>query len=74
MPRHPAEFTDTDPRVMEVWLGVLREKTPDERLASRSISPILRCEWRNPAFAHGIPRHLSARFFCAAPRFAYLAT
>jgi hypothetical protein len=33
MPRHPAEFTDTDSRVMEVWLGLLREKTPDERIA-----------------------------------------
>ena len=33
MPRHPAEFTDTDPRAMEVWLGVLHEKTPDERIA-----------------------------------------
>ena len=33
MPRHPAEFTDTDPRVMEVWLGVLREKTPGERMS-----------------------------------------
>ena len=33
MPRHPAEFTDTDPRAMEVWLRVLREKTPDERIA-----------------------------------------
>lgn len=26
------EFSDTDPRVMEVWLTVLRQKTPDERL------------------------------------------
>jgi hypothetical protein len=33
MPRHPAEFTDTDPRAMEVWLRVLREKTPGERIA-----------------------------------------
>ncbi len=33
MPRHPAEFSDTDPRAMEVWLGVLREKTPGERIA-----------------------------------------
>jgi hypothetical protein len=31
--RHPADFTDTDPRAMEVWLGVLRGKTPGERIA-----------------------------------------
>jgi hypothetical protein len=30
MARHPAEFTDTDPRVMERWL---RAKTPGERIA-----------------------------------------
>ena len=32
--RHPAEFTDTDPRAMEVWLELLRSKTPGERLMS----------------------------------------
>jgi len=31
-PRHAAEFTDTDARAMEVWLNVLRSKTPDERI------------------------------------------
>lgn len=31
--RHPAEFTDTDPRAMEVWLDMLRRKTPGERIA-----------------------------------------
>jgi hypothetical protein len=30
---HPAEFSDTDPRVMRVWLELLRAKTPDERMA-----------------------------------------
>jgi hypothetical protein len=34
MPSHPQEFRDTDPRAMEAWLGVLRNKTPGERLAS----------------------------------------
>ena len=29
---HPPEFTDTDPRTMQVWLEILRNKTPDERL------------------------------------------
>lgn len=33
MSRHPAEFSDTDPRAMEVWLGLLRGKTPGERIA-----------------------------------------
>jgi hypothetical protein len=32
MARHPAEFADTDPRAMEVWLGLLRSKTPGERI------------------------------------------
>ena len=32
MARHPAEFADTDPRAMEVWLGLLRGKTPGERI------------------------------------------
>ncbi len=32
MPRHPEEFTDTDPRAMEVWLDLLRAKTPGERI------------------------------------------
>jgi len=29
---HPEEFTDTDPRAMEVWLELLRQKTPGERM------------------------------------------
>ncbi len=33
MSMHPAEFTDTDPRAMEVWLELLRNKTPGERIA-----------------------------------------
>lgn len=32
MARHPDEFTDTDPRAMEVWLRLLRQKTPGERI------------------------------------------
>jgi len=31
---HPEEFTDTDPRAMEVWLELLRQKAPGERLAT----------------------------------------
>ena len=31
---HPEEFTDTDPRTMEVWLDLLRQKAPGERLAA----------------------------------------
>ena len=30
---HPEEFADTDPRVLDVWLKLLREKTPGERIA-----------------------------------------
>jgi predicted RNA-binding Zn ribbon-like protein len=29
---HPPEFTDTDPRALEVWRNLLRSKTPGERL------------------------------------------
>jgi hypothetical protein len=29
----PTEFSDTDPRAMEVWLNLLRQKTPGERIA-----------------------------------------
>jgi hypothetical protein len=29
---HMEDFTDTDPRVMEVWLDMLRAKTPGERI------------------------------------------
>jgi hypothetical protein len=32
MARHPNEFTDTGPRAMEVWVGLLRAKTPGERI------------------------------------------
>lgn len=32
MPLHPEEFTDTDPGVMEVWLDMLRRKTPGDRI------------------------------------------
>jgi hypothetical protein len=32
--RHPEEFRDTDPRAMEVWLELLRQKTPGERIAT----------------------------------------
>jgi hypothetical protein len=31
---HAEEFTDTDPRAMEVWLELLRQKTPGTRLKS----------------------------------------
>jgi len=31
---HPPEFTDTDPRAMEVWLDLLRRMTPGEKLAA----------------------------------------
>ncbi len=30
---HPEEFTDTSPQAMEVWLNVLRNKKPGERMA-----------------------------------------
>ena len=33
MTPHPPEFSDTDPRVMEVWTELLRRKTPGERIA-----------------------------------------
>jgi hypothetical protein len=33
MKPHPEEFADTDPRAMEVWLALLRKKTPGERIA-----------------------------------------
>jgi hypothetical protein len=33
MTPHPTEFSDTDPRVMEVWTELLRRKTPGERIA-----------------------------------------
>ena len=32
--KHPPEFTDTDPRAMEVWLDRLRQMTPGERIAA----------------------------------------
>jgi len=32
MTRHPEDFSDTDPRAREVWLEVLRSKTPGERI------------------------------------------
>jgi hypothetical protein len=28
---HPREYTDTDPKAMEVWLDLLRKMTPEER-------------------------------------------
>jgi len=34
MKKHPPEFTDTDPRAMEVWLDSMRRMTPGERLAT----------------------------------------
>ncbi len=34
MTRHPPEFQDTDPAAMEVWLELLRKKTPGEKLAA----------------------------------------
>lgn len=32
MAQHSEEFTDTDPRAMEVWLELLRGKTPGEKI------------------------------------------
>jgi predicted RNA-binding Zn ribbon-like protein len=34
MTPHPPEFTDTDPRAMEVWLDLLRRMSPGEKLAA----------------------------------------
>jgi hypothetical protein len=34
MTPHPPEFADTDPRAMEVWLDLLRQMTPGEKLAA----------------------------------------
>jgi hypothetical protein len=31
---HPQEFTDTDPRAMEVWLDLQRRMTAGEKLAT----------------------------------------
>jgi hypothetical protein len=31
---HPEEFQDTEPRALEVWLELLRSKTPGERIAA----------------------------------------
>jgi hypothetical protein len=33
MSRHPSGLADTDPRAMEVWMDLLRSKTPGERIA-----------------------------------------
>lgn len=30
--RHPPGLSDTDPRAVEVWMEVLRSKTPGERI------------------------------------------
>ncbi len=35
---HPQEFTDTDPRAMEVWLDLLRQMPAGEKLAA-TLSP-----------------------------------
>ena len=32
LPMHPEEFTDTDPRVMEVWLDLQRRMPPGDKL------------------------------------------
>lgn len=46
--RHPAEFTDTDPRAMEVWLELLRAMTPGERLgATFKASEFVRQSWES---------------------------
>ena len=34
MTRHPPEFTDTDPRAMEVWIDLLGRMPPGEKLAA----------------------------------------
>jgi hypothetical protein len=34
LPKHPEEFTDTDPRAMEVWLDVQRRMPPGEKIAA----------------------------------------
>jgi hypothetical protein len=33
MARHPPDFEDTDPLVMDLWMELLRGKTPGERIA-----------------------------------------
>lgn len=32
--RHPEEYTDTDPHIMEVWRDIQRRMTPGEKLAA----------------------------------------
>jgi hypothetical protein len=32
MPEHASHFSDTDPRVNDTWVKILRQKTPGERM------------------------------------------
>lgn len=50
MPPHPPEFTDTDPRAMEVWVDLLRRMTPGEKLAAslRATDSLLK-RWESEA-------------------------
>ena len=34
MTKHPPEFTDTDPRAMEVWLDLQRRMSPGQKLGA----------------------------------------
>lgn len=58
------DFTDTDPRVMKVWLAMLRAKTPGERILMASNSATSPCAQPNPVFARDIPRLPNAKFSC----------
>jgi hypothetical protein len=31
---HPQPYSDTDPRAMEVWINLLRKKSPGEKIAA----------------------------------------
>ena len=33
-PPHPPEYTDTDPKAMDVWLDIQRRMTPGDKIAA----------------------------------------
>lgn len=33
-PRHPEEYTDTDPRAMEVWIDLQRKMSPGDKIGA----------------------------------------
>jgi hypothetical protein len=74
MMRHPSGFTDTDPRAMEVWMDLLRSKTPGERIAIAFNLTDFALQMAESGVRARYPGASEREIFCDARPYEFLVT